>query len=116
MLLCGEQIGMNATNFGQMMNVSVYAFDWYNSGDLTDAIEGLTFAPLGERYVSVFGGDVFSTDLAPYTGTPLTVLDFGAAGTNPGELGVLLINTAARGAVKSGAAIKYESTPLFIKP
>ncbi len=116
LLFCGEQIDMNAANFGQMMDVGVYAFDWYNSGALTDSVEGLTFAPLGERYVAQFGSIYFSTDLAPYGGTPLTLLDMGAAGTNPAELGLLLINTATRGSVKSGAAIKYEATPLFIKP
>jgi minor extracellular serine protease Vpr len=117
LLLCGEQIGMNATNFRQMMDVSVYAWDWYFSGELTDYVGGLTFAPLGERYVAQFGAtDYFSTDLAPHTGTTLTVLDMGTTDTNPNELGVLLVNTASRGYVKSGAAIKYEATPLIVQP
>jgi hypothetical protein len=34
---------------------------------------------------------------------------------NPGELGVLLINDATRGSVKSGAALKYEAAPVFVK-
>jgi minor extracellular serine protease Vpr len=117
MVLCGEQIGLTAANFGQMMDVSVYAFDWYNSGALTDYVEGLTFAPLGERYAALFGnGDAFSTDLAPYYNTTLTAYDFGAAGTNPNELGLLLVNTAFRGSVSSGAPINYEASALLVKP
>jgi minor extracellular serine protease Vpr len=115
--LCGEQIGMNAANFGQMIDGAVYAFDNYFRGTLTDYVEGLTFAPLGERYVAQFGtGDYYSTNLAPNSRTTLTVLDLGAQGTNSNELGVLLVNTAPRGNVMSGAAIEYEATPLIVQP
>ena len=117
LLLCGEQIGMNAANFGQMIDSAVYAYDWYFIGGLTDFVEGLTFAPGGERYVASFGnGDFYSTDLAPFTSTTLTAVDMGTTGTNPNELGLLLVNTAPRGAGMSGATIKDEATPLFVMP
>lgn len=101
---CGEQIGMNASNFYQMMDSSVYAFDDYFTGNLTDAIEGMTFAPMGERYggiITEYGAGEIPGGL--WSHDTLTVIDWGAAGTNPGELGLLLSTTGVRGGVTSGA-------------
>jgi minor extracellular serine protease Vpr len=102
--LCGEQIGMDATNFGQQMDVSVVAGDNFFSGLATDSIDGITVAPLGERYFGVIGSDgLGSGDIAPFSSAPLTVLDFGPSGTNPGEKGVMLVLNASRGDTRGGA-------------
>ena len=52
--VCGEQIGMNATNFYDPMDMAVGAYDNYFTGNLTDTIEGITVSPLGERYLGIF--------------------------------------------------------------
>ncbi|MDQ2964888.1 MAG: hypothetical protein M3R57_03470, partial [Chloroflexota bacterium] len=110
LLLCGEQIGMNASNFGDQMAMQVLAVDWYNSGLVTDVVGGLTIAPLGERYFGIFGsGDFGSTDIAPGASTTMSVVDFGAAGTNPTEQGLLLVNDASRFGWRGGAPLKKEA-------
>lgn len=117
LLICGEQIGMNASNFFQPMDGILFAVDNYFTGNITDFIDGITVAPLGERFFPVFGGSDFgSTNLASGAATNMGVIDFGPVGTNPGELGVLLINTAVRGDVSSGAALPYENTAIFVQP
>lgn len=105
---CGDQIGMTAENFGQMMDASVFAVDSYFTGDVTDYIEGLTLAPLGERYLGFIDGFGYG-DLAPYSNGMLTVLDFGPDGTNPSETGLLLVLDAVRGSAKSGALLGNEA-------
>lgn len=91
LLLCGEQIGMNAANFGQPMNVNAYATDWYFTGNVTDKFEGITIAPLGERYLGLFanGGLGFS-DIGFKQNDVLTVVDTGST-TNNTEIGLLLL-------------------------
>ena len=59
MPICGEQIGMDANDFFDPMDMSVGAFDNYFTGNLTDTIDGITVAPLGERYFADFGDDAF---------------------------------------------------------
>ena len=39
------------------MDMAVGAYDNYFTGNLTDTIEGITVAPLGERYLGVFDAD-----------------------------------------------------------
>ncbi len=93
LLVCGEQIGMNAADFGRPMTMDVVAFDNYFTGNATDAIEDLVVAPLGERYLGFVDDDI-----APFGTQALTVVDFGAAGTNPSESGLLLlVGPAAEG-------------------
>jgi len=116
---CGEQVGMNADNFYQMMDVSVYAFDDYFTGNLTDMIEGMVAAPLGERYGGIINdgygwGDLAGGVFTPYT--TLTVVDWGTAGTNPFELGLLLVNTGVRGTVMSGSPRGNEATVINVNP
>ena len=95
--ICGEQIGQNASNFFQPMTVDVLAVDIYFQGAVTDAITGLEISALGERYLGLI-------DTIPADGSgDLTVYDFGRAGTNPSESGVLLITTASDGDAWSGA-------------
>ncbi len=117
--ICGEQIGMNATNFFQPMDMSVGAFDNYFTGNLTDSIEGITVAPLGERYLGVFDVDTFNTsgDIPSNGSADVTVLDFSGSGfTNPSETGLLLVNNAARdfGDSHGGAPAGRDATTVLV--
>ncbi len=88
--ICGEQIGMNASNFFDPMDVYVAAFDLYFGGDF-DFLPGFTISPLGEQYLGVFeNGGVGSTTLAYRESDVLEVLDFGPI-TNNTETGLLLL-------------------------
>jgi hypothetical protein len=108
---CAEQIGMNAANFGQMMDVSVLAIDFYYSGLVTDLIDGITIAPLGERYLGVV------EDIPPGQSGTLTVLDFGPEETNPSETGLLLLLDASReGGVRGGAPANNEAITVIVNP
>lgn len=86
MLICGEQIGMNADNFYDPMDINVYAFDNFFQGVFTDGIEGITISPLGEQYLGVFDiGGVGATTLAPKASDKLRMLDFGQTTNNTGD-------------------------------
>jgi subtilisin family serine protease len=112
---CGEQIGMNASNFFQPMDIVVGAFDLYFTGNVTDTVEDLTISPLGERYLGFL--DNFGTGDIPSGATKtLTVLDFGPVDTNPSELGLLLLLDASRGAVRGGAPARNEALALPVVP
>lgn len=108
---CGEQIGMNATNLGQPIDVQALAVDIYFTGNVTDEITDITVSPGGERYLGLIN-DI------PSGGTEtLTVVDFGAEGTNPTESGVLLFLDAARsGGVRSGAPEGNEALAITVNP
>ena len=97
--ICGEQVGMNAANFFQNVDVDVIAQDFYFGGP-GDLVEGLTIAPLGERFVGV------ANDVAGNTNDPeaLTVLDFGPLPGNTDELGLLVFTNGDRGSGARGGA------------
>jgi len=106
---CGEQIGMNADNFGQQIDMRALAVDTYFTGNVTDFIDGLTISPLGEKYIGLVN-DIPSGG----TGT-LTIVDVG--GTNPTETGVLLILDASRsGGIRGGAPFGNEATAITVTP
>ena len=109
---------MNASNFFDPMDMDVGAFDNYFTGALTDSIVGMTVAPLGERYLALFGTDVFvSGDIPAFSSTVMEVADFGAAGTNPSETGIMLVANASRpGGIRGGAPAKREALLIDIKP
>ena len=73
------------------MNANAYATDWYFTGNVTDKFEGITVAPLGERYLGLFanGGLGFS-DIGFKQNDVLTVVDTGST-TNNTEIGLLLL-------------------------
>ena len=113
--ICGEQIGMDASDFGHQMAMSVQAFDSFFSGERTDQIDGMTVAPLGERYFGVFGADTAgSDDIGPFSSRILNVVDFGPDGTNPDEKGLLLLTNATRGDFRGGAPVGKEAIQLFV--
>ncbi len=113
---CGEQIGMNATNFYDPITMDVEAVDNYFTGFATDAILGIQVAPLGERYAGVVGTDWYSFDVNPFSNARLNVVDWGTEGTNPSETGVMLVLDAARGSAHGGAPLGNESLLINVIP
>ncbi len=115
-ILCGEQIGMDASDFGTPITADLFAVDLYFTGRSTDMITGMEFAPLGERYFPVVGDDGFgSGDVPAGESATLNVMDFGAAGTNPSETGVLLFTDGARADFKAGAPQESEAIALTVE-
>ena len=121
MAICGEQIGMNAADFGHPMDMSVAAFDDYFTGNLTDSIAPFTVSPLGERYLGSFDADGNVGGDVPANGSmTIDVVDFGAVDTNPTETGLLLINNAYRvdvdGEYHGGAPAGKDATRVLVTP
>jgi len=104
LLVCGEQIGLGAEDIGAPITGELLAVDIYFTGNVTDVVEDLAFAPFGERYLANIGGEfVFGTIPSGDT-EALTVFDFGPDGTNGSETGVLLLyNANFLGGAYSGA-------------
>ncbi len=99
------------------MTMDVVAYDNYFTGLATDVIADIEVAPLGERYLGVFGADsVISGDIDPFSGEKLTVVDFGFGGTNPSENGLLLVaRRQPRLRSKSGAPEGNEALLIRVK-
>ena len=112
--ICGEQIGSPA--FFQEIDARVVANDFYFGGD-GDEIDGITFAPLGERYLP-FDPDTGSLfpnlDLAYKEKMDMYVIDFGTEGTNPSEMGLMIVTNGDRGPGNRGAATE-KTEALIIK-
>ena len=101
---CADQIGLDATAIGGSLTMTAAAFDAYYTGNLTDLITDIPVVPGGERFLGIFNGtDVASGDVAPGATADLAIVDFGSAGTNPSETGVLLLLNAGRGDTRGGA-------------
>jgi minor extracellular serine protease Vpr len=112
LIICGEQIGMNASNLLEtQVNMDVIAQDFYFGGP-GDSVEGLTVTPLGERF---FGQ---ANDVAGQTYDPagLAVYDFGPFPGNSPELGLMLITNGDRGTGNRGGATKDTEALLFQVP
>jgi hypothetical protein len=107
--ICGEQIGMNATNLGQEIDMQVLAVDIYFTGLVTDALTDITVIPGGERYLGLVN------DIATGATNTLTVLDFGPDGANPTETGVLLLLDAARSTGRGGAPEGNEALAITVE-
>jgi hypothetical protein len=106
MLICGEQIGMNAENFLDPMDINVYAFENYFQGIFTDGIEGITISSLGEQYLGLFEtGGPGAITLEPKASDKLRMLDFGQT-TNNTEMGLMLL-------YRDGAVPGVETAVLF---
>jgi minor extracellular serine protease Vpr len=104
LLACAEQIGMTIDDAFSPINGDLLAVDIYFTGNVTDVVEGLEFAPFGERYLAVVGGDVVVGVIPSGATEDLEVIDVGSAGTNPSETGVLLLYNANQfGGPYSGA-------------
>jgi hypothetical protein len=85
LIICGEQVGLNASNFFQNVDMDVVAQDVYFGGP-GDSVTGLTVAPLGEQYFGLVN------NVPGFTNDPagLTVFDFGPLPGNSPEEGLLL--------------------------
>jgi hypothetical protein len=105
--ICGDQVGLNASNFFQNVDVAVVAQDWYYGGP-GDSVGGLTIAPLGEQYYGVPGGDIAGKSY----GT-LQVIDFGPLPGNSPELGVMMIGNGDRGFGAYGGSTQDTEALLF---
>lgn len=116
--VCAEQIGMTQADYGQQIGTEVMAWDLYFLGRYTDQILDMSFAPLGERYFPIIDGGQGTGDVPAGDSVPVTVIDFGAAGTNPDELGVLLLTDGLRSdgttVYKTGAPQELEA--LVLRP
>ncbi len=107
LLICGEQIGMNAANLlVTNVDMDVYAQDFYFGGP-GDLVEGLTVTPLGEQFYGV-PSDVPGFSYAP---AGLAVYDYGLFPGNTPELGLLLVTNGDR-----GAATQETEALLFFAP
>ncbi len=112
LLICGEQIGMNAVDLlTTQVNMAVVAQDFYYGGP-GDIVTGLTVTPLGERF---FGAP---SDVAGNSSNPagLEVYDFGAFPGNSPERGLMLITNGDRGAGNRGGATQPTEALLFLSP
>lgn len=110
LLVCGEQIGMNAANLlATNVDMDVIAQDFYFGGP-GDIVAGLTVTPLGERFLGV------PSDVPGLANNPggLAVYDFGAFPDNSPELGLMLITNGDRGAGNRGGATKDTEALLFL--
>ena len=106
LIICGEQIGLNAGNFFQNVDAEVFAQDFYYGGP-GDFIGGLTIAPLGEQYLGL------PNDIPGKSEGTMDVLDFGPLPGNTQELGVMLIGNGDRGAGLRGGSTQATEALLF---
>ena len=110
LLICGEQIGMNAANLlATNVDMAVFAQDFYFGGP-GDSVTGLTVTPLGER----FFGQPNDVPGKTYDANGLSVFDFGAFPNNTPELGLMLITNGDRGAGNRGGAVQQSEAMLFM--
>jgi subtilisin family serine protease len=109
LVVCGEQVGMNATNFFDNVDASVVAQDFYYGGP-GDLVEDLTIAPLGERFLGL------PTDVPGNTNDAdaLEVFDFGPLPGNTPELGLMLVTNGDRGTGNRGGATQPTEALLLI--
>ncbi|MFO7679743.1 MAG: S8 family serine peptidase [Chloroflexota bacterium] len=112
LLICGEQIGMNAANLlSTNVDMDVIAQDFYYGGP-GDIVEGLTVTPLGER----FYGEASDVAGNSYDPAGLAVYDFGPFPGNTSELGLMLVTNGDRGAGNRGGATQDTEALLFMTP
>lgn len=104
LLACDSQLGKQP--FFANMAALVYVEDASFGGSFNAV--STTFAPLGERF---FTPNV--PDLDANQSGQMSVVDFGEAGTNPGEFGLLLITNGTRGAGAHGGATPETEAILF---
>jgi hypothetical protein len=112
LIICGEQIGMNASNLlTTPVDMDVIAQDFYFGGP-GDAVTGLTVTPLGER----FYGEPSDVPGNTSNAAGLSVYDFGAFPGNSPELGLMLFTNGDRGAGNRGGATQATEALLFLAP
>lgn len=92
LLFCGEQIGMDATNFFQPIDVDLFGLDGYYGSGVSDAVLDMVISPLGEEYLGIFDDftSIGFTEIAPKSREDMYILDTGLGITN--ETGLLLMD------------------------
>jgi minor extracellular serine protease Vpr len=107
LLVCGEQIGMNATDLGvNQVDMDVVAQDFYFGGP-GDSVEGLTVTPLGERFYGV------AADIPGGSTGSIDIYDFGALPGNSPEVGVMVSTNGDRGAGARGGSTDATDTVII---
>jgi len=86
--ICGSQIGLTGPTDTRLIDIDVFAFDNYFTGNLKSSVEDMTIAAFGERYFGVVD------PIAPGATEPLQVLA-NPAGVNTTETGLLLLFTGS---------------------
>jgi hypothetical protein len=110
LLICGEQIGLTATDIlSTRVDAFVIAEDFYYGGP-GDIIEDITITPLGEQF---FGQ---APDIPGNASDFLQVFDFGPFPGNSPELGLLLFTNGDRGAGARGGATRDTEALVFRVP
>ena len=86
---CADQMGLGMADAGRLVDVTGFAVDFYTSGTVRDTV---AFPAVfgGERYVGFVNGTPGGDSIAAGATVPLEVYDFGAAGTNPTESGLIV--------------------------
>ena len=87
--------------------MDVIAQDFYFGGP-GDSVEGLTVAPLGERFLGLPAGDI-----AGGGSGSIEIYDFGPIPGNSPELGVMVFTNGDRGAGNRGGATDDTDTVLI---
>jgi len=89
LLICAEQVGLTSSDIGTLVDVSVSAIDHRLSHAVRDT---MTFPVVlgGERFVGIIGNQPYGAPIGAMEDVALGVFDFGAAGTNPTESGLLV--------------------------
>lgn len=107
LLFCGDQIGLDASDYYYPLEMRVLASDGYYLDLVTDQTEVIPIAPLGERF------EAEGKDVNPFTTETWTVFDYGTG--NATEMGILLLLDAARdGGVRGGSPVMNESITLTV--
>ncbi|WP_166355813.1 S8 family peptidase [Phytoactinopolyspora limicola] len=88
--ICGEQIGMNAADAGTPIDLRALAVDTYFGGP-GDEIDGITIAPMGERFLGVFGDGSVGSGVVPARGRETLEYVDNGPGPNTTETGLLLM-------------------------
>ena len=109
LLVCDSQIGTQPL-FANM-DATVFIDDVYFGGPGDALASAVTLAPLGERYLA-FG----LPDLPGGGSGAIDVFDFGPAGTNPNELGVMVFTNGDRGSSSRGGATADTEVLFFTVP
>ena len=103
LLFCAEDIGLTGDDLFAPLTADLLAVDTYFMGRVTDVIQDIEFSPLGERFFPVIDGGFGAGVVPAGESVELTALDFGVAGTNPSETGMLLFTDGTVGAAKTGS-------------
>ena len=115
---CGDQLGLDATDFGSPWTMDVTAYDWYyRDYAITDQITGIEVAPFAEHYWAMIGAFGGSADIPALSSDELGIIDLTADyayPVNPSETGIMLVTNADRLDYRGGAPRGREAILLTV--